>query len=631
LSWKDRLVALAGDLRDQPRVEVRAFHLFPPSEDAERLAHLPPGLAALYGETNGVQLAWADRQDPAFDPAAERWEDAPAPWDAARETSGWTGAIWLPPLELRTRWLELSGDRIELDGFVAILADGRRVTPEEALEHLMRWWGSLRHRGERLAHGCERVAFERVLPSSPPPTIALAVSVIEVRRSAAEDAVWSWVDRGLDADQITAAWAAPGATAEEIAAPEEIVEVELEIAELLPSLRPAACTRGFVGQLLGPWGRPKRFTAAVDFSERPRWTIAFPAVTEGFDASDDTTAEVTDDTEMKPNLDAPVAVLPTGDRAETHSGGLQYAVSIRHPGVEWFPRVLPPPVALAPWWSNRVFRGGKVHGLAAAPDGSRVAAISESGELRLWRAEDGGDVALEKQREAESFSDVGFAPDGRVAIWDGNLVTSWYADGKAAGFIHQPMSGVEGFDADGYREFALFATRPVLIDTRGDHHGTIDSVDDDPVARAAVSTNGLEMALGTEGGKVALMDLAPLGRRWVVSTDLGEIRSLAVAPGLLVAVGGREAIAILDANGEELRRMPAHDGEVVSVAWAAGGEFLVSAGLDRYLRVWSARSGALVIERALPQPPAGIAVPPEGMWVAVALPNRVAVFGLSTG
>lgn len=616
--WRERIAALVGALQASPRVEIRALHLFPPAASAR--VDLPPGLAGLYAETDGVQLAWVDRQSPAYDPTAEAWLDAPAPWDA--DPSGWTGAIWILPADAVTSVVDPLAGGIRVDGDELVLPDGTRGPADAVLVHLLNTLGCLGRRDGPLLRA--PLAIGDLLVDEPDVErgTSLAVSVVDVRRTSPEDAAWAWADRGLDTDQVSARWARPDGSA-----PAEVVEVELEAASLPPALLPHACSEALVRQLLGPWGNPAGFVAAVDLTERPRWIVAFAADPS---SDDELEPDTTADTEVRP-IDAPferhspLAGSPV-DEDPTHDG-LQLAIAVRFPtGApdEGGDRVFPSPVALARRWSAPAFPGGRIYALAAAPDSKRLAAIAESGELRLWRAE-GAPIPVEVQAEPESFSECGFGRDGRLAVWDGNLVARWDADGRAAGFVHQRMAGIEGFECDD-NEFALWANRPVFLDLRGDVHGTIDALDDDLVSRSALSASGRHLVVGTEGGQVAWYGLEPLVQRWRMSTDLGEIRAIALMPrGWRVAVGGREAVALFDADGGELRRMPAHDGEVVALAWVAEGRYLASIGTDRALRLWDGRCGALVHERFLPQVPTALAAAPNGKWLAIALPNRLDV------
>ncbi|MBA2320656.1 MAG: hypothetical protein H0V89_05810, partial [Deltaproteobacteria bacterium] len=337
----------------------------------------------------------------------------------------------------------------------------------------------------------------------------------------------------------------------------------------------------------------------------------------------DATEEATGDTEI---VMMPAPSAASEEDAAPDRPGFQFAVAVRHPGVHGRPRVYPSPIALRPGRTWRPFPNGVIHQLAMSPDGELVAAIAESGELRLWSLADGSEVPLETQREPESFSEVGFGRDGRIAVWDGNLVTRWEPDGSAAGFVHQPMAGLEGFEAS-ERQFCLWTDRPVFLDLRGDHHGTIDAIDDDPVSRSGLSPDGGTLAIGSEGGRICAYRLADFSRVWLTQTDLGEIRALAVSPkGRSTAAGGREAVVVLDAEGHEIRRLPAHDGSVSGLVWIGGDRFLVSAGQDRILRVWCGRSGALLIEEVFPAPIRSVVT--SSRWLAVATADRIVLLGI---
>ena len=81
----------------------------------------------------------------------------------------------------------------------------------------------------------------------------------------------------------------------------------------------------------------------------------------------------------------------------------------------------------------------------------------------------------------------------------------------------------------------------------------------------------------------------------VIPTGLPEVRSVAWRPGThLLAVGGKDgSLVLIDADDERLATSDLvghgadHEGNVESLAWTADGNYLLSAGWDGTVRVWS--------------------------------------------
>ena len=148
----------------------------------------------------------------------------------------------------------------------------------------------------------------------------------------------------------------------------------------------------------------------------------------------------------------------------------------------------------------------------------------------------------------------------------------------------------------------------------------------------AFSPDGKTFAVGLESGEVWLWDLAS-GWRVATLTGLGgRVRWIGFHPdGRSLAVAGALAgnlVHIWDPAGREPpRRLSGHKSEVLSGAWRADGELLVTAGsTDGTVRLWDI-TGASPWSRAIPviEPNIkwlhSIALSPEGRHLAVANPD----------
>jgi WD40 repeat protein len=226
---------------------------------------------------------------------------------------------------------------------------------------------------------------------------------------------------------------------------------------------------------------------------------------------------------------------------------------------------------------------GEVWSVAWAPGGRRLASAGEDGSVRVWNADCG--EALQACR--------GHRGTVRSACWspDGGRLASGGADGT-----------VRLWDADTGKELAVL---------RG-HKATVRTVAWSPDGKRLASGGGRER--GMRPGEAHVWDVA--GQRVVLSLvgHTGEVEAMAWSPdgGRLASAGGYwdDMVKVWGASsGKELltlpraaagRKMPdyatghdhsGHKQTVYTVAWSPDGSALVSAGHDRSVILWDARTG----------------------------------------
>ena len=113
---------------------------------------------------------------------------------------------------------------------------------------------------------------------------------------------------------------------------------------------------------------------------------------------------------------------------------------------------------------------------------------------------------------------------------------------------------------------------------------------------AAVSPDASRVALGTDRGAVAVIDTAT-GRHIDIETEGGSAPAVewigSAANGLLLVVSRSGAAATYDPEtGKQVARFP---GAIFALP-LADGQHIATAGLDKTLRVWDARTGAKTAE-----------------------------------
>ena len=148
----------------------------------------------------------------------------------------------------------------------------------------------------------------------------------------------------------------------------------------------------------------------------------------------------------------------------------------------------------------------------------------------------------------------------------------------------------------------------------------------------AFSPDGKTLAAGLESGEVQLFDVANGWQVATLSGHGGRVRWLGFHPdGRSLVVAGPltdNAVFVWDLTRRtQPRRLLGHDSEVLTGAWRADGQLLITAGsTDGTVRLWDTsgdrpRSKALaVIPPNVPWLHA-IALSPEGRHLAVCNPN----------
>jgi WD40 repeat protein len=228
--------------------------------------------------------------------------------------------------------------------------------------------------------------------------------------------------------------------------------------------------------------------------------------------------------------------------------------------------------------------------LTLSGDGRTVVARSRSGAARFLdvatgkqrvRAENVGKV----ERRLSSFlalSPLAFSPDSRIAA----VVDVEQKTGEAGG--------------PGWRRLSEVLSTIRLLDlATGDVIRRFDS-EAAPIELLAFSLDGRSLAAGNKDNTLFVWETVT-GKKRLQITHNDSLRrqswsALAFSPdSRLLATGGEDdTVRLWDANiGKEISRFAGHHGAVLSLAFAPGGERLVSASADSTGLVWQVPSRAV--------------------------------------
>lgn len=284
---------------------------------------------------------------------------------------------------------------------------------------------------------------------------------------------------------------------------------------------------------------------------------------------------------------------------------------------------------------------GRVSQIVAAPDGSRIAAVSGS-TAALFDGQSGQPIAT-LSGHAETIKDATFSPDSRrlvtssadqtARLWDvatGALITTLEGHTGTvytAGFMLAGWKAVMTVSADGTARLWDAATGRSLFPPVGHprHSQTLAISPDGGRIVVRTESDAIELwdrflghmraQLTAHTGEVTVVSFAPSGRRIATGGADGTARLFDARTGqLMLTVRGHRArvgaIAVspdsgllASASADGMLRisrthqdrypvaLPGHSGEITALAWSPDGAYLLSASRDGSARLFSVKTG----------------------------------------
>jgi WD40 repeat protein len=235
--------------------------------------------------------------------------------------------------------------------------------------------------------------------------------------------------------------------------------------------------------------------------------------------------------------------------------------------------------------------------VAVAADGAWVAAMDDTGGIRVWTPKDGTGPQVER---LPPLDDPGFSADGRVA-------SALAADGKVVTF--DPRTGVAGvsFQTDFVLEAAVF------WDAR----------------------TGLAAGLGKQGDETELHVVDVAKQKLVAKFALpaGESPFVAFAPTDATRVGvfGSGSAGLYSTlTGGAVRAFGVAPSDVMRHGAVSADGRLVAIATNP-VTVWEVATGRKRFELAGPAEPGPVSFSADGRWLAVVDPVEVVLYDLRTG
>jgi WD40 repeat protein len=227
-----------------------------------------------------------------------------------------------------------------------------------------------------------------------------------------------------------------------------------------------------------------------------------------------------------------------------------------------------------------------VHALAFSPDGAMLATAADR-SLTIWSRDP--TYRRQVERTGETYHGLAFSPDGRTL-----------ALGSEDGSIR-------------LWEMPEARERAVL---RG-HTGAVRSL--------AFSPDGKRLVSGSQEGRVMLWDpIAGAARLVLMKEGSAPIRVVAFSPdGRTVGIAepASEAMAVFlcdGMTGEVRTHLFGHAQGINSLAFSPDGRILVTAGVDRSMRLWHLKQGKEPTRLRDGDWTSALAFSPDGRWLAYA-------------
>ena len=257
--------------------------------------------------------------------------------------------------------------------------------------------------------------------------------------------------------------------------------------------------------------------------------------------------------------------------------------------------------------------GGAPVTIAASPDGTRAAAVLESGGFELWDLERGERIASDPAHSGFGLW-TEFSSDGRIALTTGTEPQIRLWDGHTGAplrviLTEERTAGAAIFARQANR-IAVGPNKPSVYDAESGERLFV-TPDGYGLANVAISSSGALLATATAEGDLSLWEVSTGARLWTIPT---ETRALTPPMMAFSPDDQRIYLGYMDGavhshradTGERTEGVMTGLGPVNRLELSADGQSLLTSSTDGHLGLWDARSLRRLAE--FEDPSGGVAI-----------------------
>jgi WD40 repeat protein len=267
---------------------------------------------------------------------------------------------------------------------------------------------------------------------------------------------------------------------------------------------------------------------------------------------------------------------------------------------------------------------------AFSPDGARALTWSEDGTARIWDPSVRPELQL-LGRHQGAVTSVSFGADPKTVLSSGMDGTArlWRRGTLVRSFRHgrpvadAALNEVRGIAVTGGTDGVV---RIWHLDGMGEPRAVPQGA---AVTAVALSPDGEELAVAARDGVVRVWAVASGSRLRTLRHDV-PVLDVAFDPSSgHIATAGEDGVARIWVGSHVAHALRKHTDDVSSVEFGRRGQFVVTASRDHEVRLWNARTGALV--RRIKGHSAAVSdasFSADSRWIVTAGPSRAGLFAI---